>query len=331
MVDSNPAFSPDWLMEIEGIPTRGEMGLVLDLSIDLNRAETVYHYTSAAGLLGIISSEHLWATDVEFLNDAQELTYAGERLLHALQAERETVRFRELVAAGNVHTAEIANEFQSREERREYWGCHKDAGSGNWGLLEAIDTIIEGLKQMRGPSRTSPLHAYVSCFCQDGDLLSQWRGYGGVGGYSIGFNTHTLRNMAYRFEKGEFRRITYGFDLAVKFERDEFFPEYLHSGITLLGDYLTALTMIKNPAFREEREWRLMIPRDELRDDVGFRVGPVGVTPYLQVDFPLDAMTKVIVGPGQHHAERMNGTRQLLRRYGMSHVDVVPSTTSLRL
>lgn len=35
---------------------------------------------------------------------------------------------------------------------------------------------------------------YVACFCTNGDLLSQWRGYAGSEGYSIGFTDKTFTN-----------------------------------------------------------------------------------------------------------------------------------------
>lgn len=31
-------------------------------------------------------------------------------------------------------------------------------------------------------------HYFVACFCEDGDLLSQWRGYGLPGGYALGLS-----------------------------------------------------------------------------------------------------------------------------------------------
>lgn len=36
----------------------------------------LYHYTNAAGLKGIITSKKIWLTDIRFMNDANELTYA---------------------------------------------------------------------------------------------------------------------------------------------------------------------------------------------------------------------------------------------------------------
>jgi len=44
-----------------------------------------YHYTSAQGLIGIIRSYNMWATDVRYLNDEDEITY-GQRLLDYLLA-----------------------------------------------------------------------------------------------------------------------------------------------------------------------------------------------------------------------------------------------------
>jgi hypothetical protein len=42
------------------------------------RPDTVYHYTDATGLFGIVSSNHLWLTDYEFLNDSSELKFSLE-------------------------------------------------------------------------------------------------------------------------------------------------------------------------------------------------------------------------------------------------------------
>jgi hypothetical protein len=38
--------------------------------------DTIFHYTTATGLLGILQKFTLWASDLRFLNDAQEAVYA---------------------------------------------------------------------------------------------------------------------------------------------------------------------------------------------------------------------------------------------------------------
>lgn len=57
--------------------------------------EIVYHYTDAAGLLGIVSTGTLWMADIEFLNDAEELTYAREPFLGALRDTADRLGFRD--------------------------------------------------------------------------------------------------------------------------------------------------------------------------------------------------------------------------------------------
>jgi len=46
-----------------------------------------YHYTDASGLLGIIQSSRLWASDIRFLNDPSEGTFFPERLLAIMDSQ----------------------------------------------------------------------------------------------------------------------------------------------------------------------------------------------------------------------------------------------------
>lgn len=50
-------------------------------------SETVYHYTSAGGLYGIVSSGTLWGSNYSYLNDTSEITY-GRELVHEVVHER---------------------------------------------------------------------------------------------------------------------------------------------------------------------------------------------------------------------------------------------------
>ncbi|HMC13498.1 MAG TPA: hypothetical protein VKG67_04050, partial [Gallionellaceae bacterium] len=47
----------------------------------------LYHYTTAAGLQGIVESQQLWATNIAYLNDAEELTGFFDRSLPHLLEE----------------------------------------------------------------------------------------------------------------------------------------------------------------------------------------------------------------------------------------------------
>jgi hypothetical protein len=58
--------------------------LLLELTkvrtIDLVRPKSLFHYTTAEGLYGILNSKRLWASHIFYLNDAMEFKYAVKLL-----------------------------------------------------------------------------------------------------------------------------------------------------------------------------------------------------------------------------------------------------------
>lgn len=51
---------------------------------------TLYHYTSLQGLIGITQSRKLRASDVRYMNDSTELTYALNLLKDAIESRKST-------------------------------------------------------------------------------------------------------------------------------------------------------------------------------------------------------------------------------------------------
>jgi hypothetical protein len=52
--------------------------------------DLIYHYTGLRGLIGIVESGKIWATDIRFLNDTGEATYARRAIAKHIQAYRDT-------------------------------------------------------------------------------------------------------------------------------------------------------------------------------------------------------------------------------------------------
>lgn len=40
--------------------------------------ELLYHYTTLTGLLGIVGSNKLWASDIRYMNDSAELKHSAD-------------------------------------------------------------------------------------------------------------------------------------------------------------------------------------------------------------------------------------------------------------
>jgi len=263
-------------------------------------------------LLGIISSGCLWATDVNFLNDTEELTYARPTAVKALRGRAD-----ELAA--------------SRED-------------GGWDTAEELRAVVlrniaNELENSVRAESANTYHAYVSCFCEDGDLLSQWRAYGTENGYAIGFRSGRLLASSDVPDQVRFDGVVYGLEQA-RSHIDEMLEEAARPAAGFPGStgnnrlmtiVLPAVATIKHPTFAEEKEWRLLTTTWGIPTGLQFRPGPVGLVPYLRFKFPPDAVAQVVVGPGLYSDARTNGIRQFLASCGLDSVEVVGSRSPLRL
>ncbi|OGL42611.1 MAG: hypothetical protein A2042_05910 [Candidatus Schekmanbacteria bacterium GWA2_38_11] len=154
---------------------------------------------------------------------------------------------------------------------------------------------------------------FAVCFCEQGNLLSQWRAYGGRGGgYAIGIDFfHLLRFLSKKcflrkiiyepakqkeiivsvIEKvcGLLREMTSGQDIK-KADSDNTLPQFCMFLNHILGEYIFSF---KHPEFSEEQEWRLVyvwdcnpiLNRESNFNDLKFRTFGGNVIPYCEVSF----------------------------------------------
>ena len=132
--------------------------------------DVLYHYTSLSGMHGMFSTFKMWLSDAAYMNDPLEGTWVHRR--------------------ASLLTREVLGESPLATQTQ----IQIDA------QLEAPDPWDERLRSPHGPEqlRFAALEdafrpAFIASFTEDGDLLSQWRGYGAGGdGVSIGFNLNDL-------------------------------------------------------------------------------------------------------------------------------------------
>jgi hypothetical protein len=100
--------------------------------------EILYHYTGQNGLLGITEKAELWATKVQYMNDAAEWGVSLDLARQRLEAL-------------------LADDTSTRSSKA---------------ACMALRRSLAGLEQ---------INIFASCFCENGDLLSQWRGMAAAG------------------------------------------------------------------------------------------------------------------------------------------------------
>ncbi len=279
----------------------------------------LFHYTDAAGFRGIFTSKNIWATDFRYLNDTVEMRI-GERT------------FREVA----VELAESAVTEQSRFILRRFIEYHDR----------------ESLSKVLPPC--------VASFSLDGDLLSQWRAYAAGGaGYSIGFSAFPLPTgpaekaqvglglIRCEYDEARFRLVVREklLTLGARYEATmkEFARDRDSDG--QIGGLFIALALrhagalvprLKHRAFREEKEWRLMVlPRaDRLQSVMEYRSSTMGLVPYIPIQLASETerlpVTRVYVGPTQEHERGVLAARGFLAGLGYDPDIVVSSDIPFR-
>ena len=301
------------------------------------------HYTTDAGLAGIVSSGCLWATDAAFQSDASEIAhYFDVRLKGAIAG---TVR---------KHAIELAQSPDVLAKMMREGGFDK--------VVEAqTDAMVKGFREatlsVNRPFVISLCGAMSDRVARSG-LLSQWRAYGRDGGYAIVFDTSALEK-ALRVEVGRYHYMHLqmgdvyyeGIDPEVQPATPDFeeYEKTVRTGVTRLlqggtaeetaGFYqaMTSLScMCKHWGFWEEREVRIAVvpvsgeallevsEPDRLAKTIRtFSRTSVDV-PYVELlGVPASGTTidrlpisRVIVGPHRNSKERVAQAQTILQRYG---------------
>jgi hypothetical protein len=247
----------------------------------------LYHYTTVAALKSIVESQHLHVSDIRYMNDASELSHGIEMMKR--------------IAAS----------------------CSpSDPDPAAAGLIETL----------------SHPGVFVGCFSTEANLLSQWRGYCARGqGVSIGFRPDALVRAAtaQRFSLGQ---CVYEDDQQGKVASSlllcvEDIPdgEPAYENTADLSDdesfdWTVSLpriaALLKNPAFAEEKEWRLVSHYELTLEDEGisYRPGPSMLIPYWRFKLPtrdngsLD-IEHVFIGPTPHPDESVRSLKRFLSRH----------------
>jgi Protein of unknown function (DUF2971) len=269
--------------------------------------DLLYHYTTLESFIGIIESGELWASHIRYLNDTSEMNLMWELVRSRIEARR------------------------------------RDAENAARDRLDQIQQFA-----------ASPLNQdiYLISFSKDGgDRLSQWRGYGGGAGIAIGFDpkqvkkrcTTTTPVRPYKVQTPAplpmfaVLNEAYYVDPLVGDERsngiiDTFIDNIINSaaGTPLSREHVNRTISFYSPnlkhlAFKEEKEWRVII-LDHAHDlPTRFRTRKSMMVPYLPFKlgtevYPL--ISRVIVGPSPHQQETIAAVS---KRLGSDEVEIIGS------
>lgn len=187
------------------------------------KEEIIYHYCGGEAFFNIIKNSTLWLSDVLKSNDSQECIW-----------------LRDLV----------------KKEIEDYLAKTNLDYLKSWNTGYRMNSNIE-----------ENMTIYATCFSESVDLLSQWRGYAQDGsGIAIGFSKKHLQAVNglapynVMFNKVVYQNQTKFINRIVKENIKNMKTKGIgHAGLELNQNYRLEFAQYKNPNFKEEKEWRMVL------------------------------------------------------------------------
>lgn len=280
--------------------------------------KTLYHYTTQAGLLGIIKNNDIWATHTQFLNDAKEYRHATDvvtveivkRLTDAVGDSRRILADMAEGVKGieniNVCVCSFSEDRDSLSQWRAYGGSTSGyaIGFNPFHLAEMVrrEEFYLAPCLYKSTEQIAVMEALVDkVFDENMERLHN-------GETLISENREEWLNA----EKLILPR---GGNLAA----------YLHRFAPIL----------KDKSFSEEKEWRIISrPLMCTRERFSFRCGNSTLIPYYRVpiahpDQPLK-LDEIVIGPTPHIEQSRGAVRSFLVSQGLEKVPVEPSAVPYR-
>lgn len=278
---------------------------------DTKNEEIVYHYCSISTFLNIMKNCSLWMTEVEKSNDYAERRYIEEKIKD---------QFKEI--------AKVDLELKQIPE----------------GTIDKCYDMIY-----------SSLSVYACCLSEEGDLLSQWRAYADNGfGVSIGVSRNILEDLNNEPYGLSFFKVIYDLEEQYQYISDQVslikktmeYKNFYASSAEVFENNAAKNSCMKNPAFSEEKEWRLCIGmapecrigvkgkfKDMEMSEIKLYSNDRKITSYCDLSFEKkkrDFIKRIYLGPNCKMKE--NDMTHILNILGFNanDIEILPSQASYR-
>jgi len=258
------------------------------LANEVSESDNLWHYTDGTALLNIVEQGKLWATQIHYLNDFEELLHLVRMTARSVgDVPNTTTEDREFIEAvrralsrADLFRVCVAS-FSVNGDDLSQWRGYSTHGNGY-----AVGFRAGDMKAWVKHKRTTDAEAgwTVNPVLYDGSVKEALPyGLVNIGRELLSQNQGTLPAL----------------DKIDWASKNPFFPPAL---VSLIEKVLTIGPMLKHESFASEAEWRIYtapLPRERLR----LRPRGTMMLPYTEIPF-CDAVParEIMVGPGPHAA-----------------------------
>jgi hypothetical protein len=264
--------------------------------------EILYHYTTPAGLLGIISNGEIWAGHTQYLNDQREFKHAISIIdneIGLMKRDPQHAGDRELLddmvtALKDRETMNVCVcSFSERGDVLSQWRAYSGAAGFSIGFRGEFRQRISESQQFW----------LTKCIYDEEQQRNVMR---------------TLLNDVLRenqsLHPSDDKRVPGG----------------------NLREYLNRYApILKHKTFEEEQEWRIISqPLSCTRHGFDFRAGPSMLIPFFRVPLSTDGepfhIEEIVIGPTPHSRQSRRALQSLLTKYDLRDTKVRNTQTPFR-
>jgi len=244
----------------------------------------LYHYTNREGLLGIISSQELWATDINYLNDSSEFKYAKDIL------------YDEVSIIGASEPKDKRSFFENFLNRIYYF--HPNL------FCFSLSKNDDQLSQWR--AYCQPNNGYSIGFNVN-KLLNMINKFDGAKLSEVDYDSsnHSLK----------IKKIVSSTLSKKNIDDDKIIDD-------ILNEFISYAPYIKHQTFSEEDEFRIIfILSDILMKEIRFRTGKSFLIPYYPIVFnkpDILPIEEIVIGPSPHPELERESLNKLFDKFDLS-------------
>ena len=278
----------------------------LDRIIKRDVPETLYHYTSPAGLYGIFTNKSVWATDLHYFNDSSEFFYAIGLTRRIMANDGSFIEEPDFV--------KIINDYIS---------CIRSIHKFVFSLSECGDL----LSQWRGYCPRDGGYAIGFDTCKLKQLLDQNNEFYL---YPCEYDLNIQENLIRVILHDTLKKYRQQF-LSAATPDTKMTWCYNEFG----GQFEVFASAIKSPSWAEEKEWRLTsCSLPNTHPDFRMRVGKHSLIPYLELSLGKTPdqwpFSKVIVGPNSQPELAVDSATSLITTNKISSWEIQCSKVPFR-
>lgn len=284
--------------------------------------KVLYHYTNSSGLLGMLESSKMWATNFRYLNDSSEISYGSQLLNEILddliKKEKDSVIIsfiERCKATHNAYNSVLDCYIACMCEDDDLLSQWREYASKGGGFALGFDTQLLKLRMPNYPERG----------IKDFDLVK------------VIYDVQLQKNIIERIINEALSVVRHAQKNNPDMVQDSFIPAGCQFVRLNLAQYLSCF---KHPCFSVEKEWRLIFwTQYHEGENVKIRDGTYGLTPYVELDIRAEVgpsinklpLVMIKPGPTSDPANSEYALKLLLRSKGYSfHLDTSGSKLPVR-